>query len=128
MVQKEALGFIGLGKMGFPMLTNLQKRFQVCTYDIDSSILPKVSELGNVTVLNSFLDFKNTNTIFLMLPNDEVVKNVCLGEDGIINVMPKNSNIYDCSTISLQTSDLIYNSAKQYKINYIDCPVSGGLF
>ena len=62
-----------------------------------------------------------------MLPNDEVVKNVCLGKDGILNIMPKNSSVFDCSTISLQTSNLIHNSAKQYKINYIDCPVSGGI-
>jgi 3-hydroxyisobutyrate dehydrogenase-like beta-hydroxyacid dehydrogenase len=124
----NTIGFIGLGRMGFPMLTNLQKKFKVCTFDTNKTTLAKTSSLDNVTNLNSFMDFKNVTAIFLMLPSDEVVKEACLGNGGLIKNLPKDSNIFDCSTVSLQTSNSIYNIAKENNVNYIDCPVSGGFF
>lgn len=63
MYNKQRVGFIGLGNMGTPMSGNLVKKgFEVKAFDLNPSVLEKISELVrnssyNPLHINMFLNY-----------------------------------------------------------------------
>lgn len=119
------LGFIGLGNMGYPMAKNLGKIFKVSIFDQNKEKIQTFEKDGNFKICKSLEDFRDTKTVFFMLPNDEIITKICL-QDGLFDILPETSTIIDCSTISLKGFKTLNNFGKEKLINYIDCPVSGG--
>jgi 3-hydroxyisobutyrate dehydrogenase len=120
------LGFVGVGRMGSRMVKNLGKRNKVCIYDISPHNTFEFRTNPNITICNSIEDFTCVDKTFLMLPTGECVQDICLRENGLFSVLPKNARIYDCSTIASATSVFLGAKAKAKQIHYLDSPVSGG--
>ena len=66
-------------------------------------------------------------TVISMLPEGKHVRSLYLGENGILNKIPKECLIIDCSTIDIETSLALGSEAKKIGINMIDAPVTGGV-
>ena len=102
----ELIAFIGVGNMGNPMSENLMKAGKkVKVFDVSKKMIEKAKEKKLDVVEN--LDDLITNevtTVITMLPEGKNSKEVYLGEKGIINKVPNNCLLIDCSTIDIQTS------------------------
>lgn len=120
------IGFIGLGNMGSRMVTNLvRKGERVKVFDI----LPSAAKsLPGVQICNNTSEVvENTSLVITMLPNGDIVEETLLGNNGILKHMKKNSFLLDSSTIAPKTAAQLHTKAKDYSINFLDAPVSGGV-
>src|SRR5690625_136450 len=97
----KEIGFIGLGNMGAPMASNLvHAGFDVIVYDKNTdalnsftSMVPSAKTASSVSELASLSD-----TIITMLPNPEIVRDICLGESGIIESVRPGTCLIEMST------------------------------
>ena len=125
----ELIAFIGVGNMGNPMANNLVKAGKkVKVFDVSKKMieLAKEKKLDVVENLDDLITNEVT-TVITMLPEGKNSKEVYLGDKGIINKVPKNCLLIDCSTIDIQTSIEIGKKATEKGIKMIDAPVSGGV-
>ena len=125
----ELIAFIGVGNMGNPMAQNLVKAGKkVKVFDVSKKMieLAKEKKLDVVENLDDLITSEVT-TVITMLPEGKNSKEVYLGYKGIINKVPKNCLLIDCSTIDIQTSIEIGKKATEKGIKMIDAPVSGGV-
>lgn len=120
------LGFIGIGKMGSAMVKNLSKNNEVKVFDMQKSNYQALMKQPNVKFCQTIQEMNGSKRVFLMLPDDSAVSNVCIGDNGLFQVLQNNSRIYDCSTISPKTSQLLHQHAQELNICFVDAPVSGG--
>jgi 3-hydroxyisobutyrate dehydrogenase-like beta-hydroxyacid dehydrogenase len=66
------------------------------------------------------------DTVFLSLPNPEIVKAVALGADGIQGAR-RARRVVDFSTIGPRTASLVAEALLKVGKVYVDAPVSGGI-
>ena len=125
----ELIAFIGVGNMGLPMAENLMKSGKkIKVFDVSKKTLDIARE-KKLDVVDDFNELitKEVSTVITMLPEGKHSKEVFLGNNGIINKVPKNCLLIDCSTIDIQTSKEIGKKATEKGILMIDAPVSGGV-
>lgn len=126
-MNKQKLGFIGLGIMGFPMAKNLIKAgYSLVVYDIATDRLNEMRAMG-AEVGNSCTDVaEKTRIIITMLPNSPHVCEVVLGECGTLKGMKSGDILVDMSSIAPLESQKISAVLAEKGIETIDAPVSGG--
>ena len=122
------IAFIGVGNMGNPMADQLVKAGkEVKTFDVSPEVIKiaKDSGLNVVSTIDELLD--GASTVISMLPEGKHVRSLYLGDKGILNKIPKECLIIDCSTIDIETSLELGIEAKKLGIKMIDAPVTGGV-
>ncbi|MDG6935085.1 MAG: NAD(P)-dependent oxidoreductase [Nitrososphaerota archaeon] len=121
------LGFIGLGTMGLPMVTNLlRKGYEVHVYDVAKDRV-EIAVRANAVKEDSIKAVaKNSEVVLLSLPKEEISKEVTLGEDGILRWIRKGGVIIELSTVSPYTIVQIAEKAVRAGVDILDAPVSGG--
>lgn len=124
MVKK--VGFIGLGIMGKPMSLNLIKEgFDVTVNDLNVKTVAELVEAGAKAGTPSEMG-EACDVIITMLPASHHVKQVVLGESGILKTATPGTVIIDMSSISPVVSVEIANEAAKHGVEMMDAPVSGG--
>ncbi|MWN06737.1 2-hydroxy-3-oxopropionate reductase [Gilliamella sp. Pas-s95] len=121
------IGFIGLGIMGKPMSKNLLKAgysLVVCDRNLDA--VKDVVAAGAESAENAKEVAKRCDVIITMLPNSPHVKEVVLGENGIIDGAKKGTTIIDMSSIAPLASREIHDEVVKKGLTMLDAPVSGG--
>jgi 3-hydroxyisobutyrate dehydrogenase len=122
------IGFVGLGNMGLPMAMNLLKAgHQVMGFDREQAPMDALKQAGGslaATLQDVALEH---DVVITMLQTGEQVKSVCLGEHGLFAVMPPQTLLIDCSSISVDASREVHADAARAKIWMVDAPVSGGV-
>ncbi|RJX69497.1 sulfolactaldehyde 3-reductase [Vibrio sinensis] len=105
----STIGFIGLGQMGTPMALNLIKGGHTLkVFDINQSAVQQLVEQGATAAVSPAEAALDSEFVVTMLPNGTLVKNVVLGDNGIISTLDKNALLIDMSTIHpLETDNLI---------------------
>jgi 3-hydroxyisobutyrate dehydrogenase-like beta-hydroxyacid dehydrogenase len=123
----ELLGFVGTGRMGGPMTIRLLAAgYRVCIYDRDEKMVQALVKQG-AEAASSPADVANrAETIFLSLPNPEIVNNVALGKEGLIDGKMVRC-VIDFSTIGPKTAVIVAKAMGERQISYVDAPVSGGV-
>jgi 3-hydroxyisobutyrate dehydrogenase len=121
-MNKERLGFIGLGNMGHPMAKNLEKAgFQLSVYNRTAEKAADFIE--NSIVCNSVADLvQNSDVIFTMLTNDEALKEVF---EEILSQDLSGKLFVDMSTVSPEASSKISAAVIIKEASFIDAPVAG---
>ena len=121
------IAFIGLGNMGGSMAQNLLKSgHQVFGYDLSAVALQHFAEVGGIVCDSPQAAAKQAEIVVSMLPAAKHVREVYLGEHGILEVLQAGSLCIDSSTIDPQTIQDIAAAAQAKKIRVCDAPVSGG--
>ncbi|TCB50156.1 3-hydroxyisobutyrate dehydrogenase [Acinetobacter sp. ANC 4779] len=121
------IAFIGLGNMGGSMAQNLLKSgHQVFGYDLSAVALQHFAEAGGVVCDSPQAAAKQADIVVSMLPAAKHVREVYLGEHGILEVLQAGSLCIDSSTIDPQTIQDIAAAAQAKQIRVCDAPVSGG--
>jgi 3-hydroxyisobutyrate dehydrogenase len=122
------IGFIGLGNMGLPMAQNLIKAgHPVCGYDVSAEALDKFSAAGGIAVRSLDVASMGVDLIITMLPAREQVREVYLGQGGVLASAAPGTLLVDCSTVDVETARAVAAAAKVNELEMLDAPVSGGV-
>ncbi|QUH26464.1 2-hydroxy-3-oxopropionate reductase [Serpentinicella alkaliphila] len=120
------IGFIGLGIMGKPMAKNLIKGGYSLVVLNRNKAVEELKALGAETATTSAELASKCDVIITMLPNSPEVKEVVLGEEGVIEGAKFGSVVIDMSSIAPLSSREIYAELAKKGVEFLDAPVSGG--
>lgn len=123
---KPNIGWIGLGKMGTPISSNLiEAGYNVTVFDVVKESVDILIKRGAEAAGSPKELAENVDIAISMIPDDKILKIVSTGTDGVFNGM-KDGGIYiDMSTVSPQASEEVAEVAKEKGISYLRSPVSG---
>ena len=118
------VGFIGLGAMGLPMASNLQRKgFELTVFDVDAAKIDKLAELGARKASSLAEASKGVEIVVTMLPATQHVEAVVLGPDGVLANIDQGTILMDMSTIDANGTDRIAKACAEKGIAFTDCPV-----
>lgn len=124
----KKVAFIGLGVMGYPMAGHLSKAgYDVCVYNRSVEKAQKwVEEFGGHYAESPMLASIDCDIVFSCVGNDDDVRSVVLGENGIFAGLASGAILVDHTTASAELARELYLQAEQQNKHFIDAPVSGG--
>ncbi|MDC0876520.1 NAD(P)-dependent oxidoreductase [Candidatus Pelagibacter sp.] len=122
------VAFIGLGVMGFPMAGYISKAgHNVTVFNRTKSKAEKwISEYKGKMANTPAEAAEGADFIFTCVGNDNDLKEVSLGENGLFKTAKKGSVYVDNSTVSAEISRELYAAAKDKGFDFLDAPISGG--
>ena len=121
------VGFIGLGIMGKPMSKNILKNgHEVVVYNRSRASVDELVACGAEAASSSKEVAEKCSVIITMVPNSPQVREVCLGENGIIDGAKEGTVVIDMSSIDPVESKSIGAELAKKGIELMDAPVSGG--
>jgi 3-hydroxyisobutyrate dehydrogenase-like beta-hydroxyacid dehydrogenase len=123
----EALGFVGVGKMGSRMAARLiDAGHHLTVYDIrEEAVTPLVSR-GAVIARSSCAVADSADVIFFSLPEPQDVEGEATGNNGVI-AGRRAKILVDLSTTGPRTIGVVAEALASKGIAVIDAPVSGGV-
>ncbi|MBI1779742.1 MAG: NAD-binding protein [Proteobacteria bacterium] len=120
----DRIGFIGLGRMGRPMATNMQtKGFQLTVYDLLEAPMRALEQRGAKIARHAGEVARASDVVITMLPNSPDVEAVLLGEGGVLEAAAKGTVIMDMSTVAPETTDRLHQAATAKGLIFVDAPV-----
>lgn len=148
-MSKPAVGFVGLGAMGFGMATHLVKEgYPVHGFDVFPASVERFKAAGGIPA-SSLQDSANGKEYYVcMVASAPQVQTVLFGEGGIVSGMyseclikrlekvltwpialPQNATLILCSTVPASYAQSVaaeLQSCGRGDIQFVDAPVSGG--
>lgn len=120
----DRVGFIGLGRMGLPMASNLcRKGFQVSAYDINPAAVKSLEQAGATAAPEIAELAAASDIIVTMLPDSAAVDEVITGANGVLANARAGSVIVDMSTVAPALTDRLSNAARERGLSFVDAPV-----
>ncbi len=124
----KTVAFIGLGNMGGGMAANLVKAgFAVNAFDLMEANLNAAKEAGCTAVDCVKKAVDGADYVVSMLPNGVIVESVYIDGDALLEAIPKQALVLDCSTIAPDNSRRVGAAAEKLGVQFVDAPVSGGV-
>ncbi|MQA37008.1 3-hydroxyisobutyrate dehydrogenase [Rugamonas aquatica] len=121
------IAFIGLGNMGAPMAHNLLRAGRtVSVFDLSASAMESLHSAGARAASSALAAVREADVVVTMLPADRHVRELYLGEQGILAHATGNALFIDCSTIAADAAREVAAAAAERGLAMIDAPVSGG--
>ena len=120
------LGFIGIGNMGLPMAEKfLDDGHELTVYDVRAESMQPLFERQARPAASPREMADQLETVFVSLPTLETLRDVCLGDDGLIQGSTIKTLVNTC-TVGAPLVEEIAAAAEQRGITIVDCPISGG--
>ena len=122
------VAFVGLGVMGYPMAGHLQKAgHDVTVYNRTSARAAAwVDTYAGAHAATPKEAAKGAEIVFVCVGNDDDVRSVVLGEQGVLAGLSKGSVIVDHTTASAHLAVELATASKTQGVGFLDAPVSGG--
>ncbi len=122
------VAFIGLGVMGYPMAGYISKGgHNVTVYNRTGSKADKWLKDFKGKKADTPKDAaKDADYIFTCVGNDNDLREVTFGDNGIFKSIKKGAVYIDNTTASATIAREIYSYAKKNGFGFLDAPVSGG--
>ncbi|MDA7552076.1 NAD(P)-dependent oxidoreductase [Candidatus Pelagibacter sp.] len=122
------VAFIGLGVMGYPMAGYISKGgHNVTVFNRTKSKAEKwIKEYDGKMAETPAEAAKDADYIFTCVGNDNDLREVTFGDNGIFKTIKKGSVYIDNTTASATIAREIYEYAKKNGFGSLDAPVSGG--
>ena len=121
------IGFIGLGKMGFPMARRLiEAGHPLTVFDQRREAVDKLVALGAQAAGSPTEVADRVENVFASLPSLQASLDVATGDNGV-STGKRVKRFVDLSTIGSQMAVRIHDLLAQRNIVQIDSPVSGGV-
>jgi 3-hydroxyisobutyrate dehydrogenase len=123
------VAFVGLGVMGYPMAGHLATKggHEVTVYNRTAAKADKwAAQYGGKTAPTPKAAAAGQDFIFACVGNDNDVREVMLGTDGIFQGVRKGAIVVDHTTASAEIARELYGEAKKRGFDFVDAPVSGG--
>ena len=123
---KQTIGWIGMGRMGFPMAERLIKAgHDVSIWNRTRAKAEPLATIGG-KIVDRLADLKSVDVLFSIVATGADVQHVLYGKDGVAagsGRMPPV--VVDCSTIAVEELAAIRNKLKELGAEFVASPVSG---
>ncbi|MBP3965771.1 NAD(P)-binding domain-containing protein [Paenibacillus lignilyticus] len=120
------IAFIGLGVMGEPMAANLlRKGYSVTVFNRTPGKADKLLELGADEVSSPAAAARVSDLIITMISNDDAIREVYYGENGLLGAMMPGTIVVDSSTISPVLARQLHTDVSAKYGDFLDAPVTG---
>ena len=122
------VSFVGLGVMGYPMAGYLASAgHDAVVYNRTSAKAEKwIDEHDGSSALTPAAAATGAEIVFSCVGNDDDVREVILGPDGILAGIERGGIVVDHTTTSATISREIHAQAAEMGVGFLDAPVSGG--
>ena len=122
------VAFIGLGTMGYPMAGHLQKAgHEVCVFNRTKAKAEAwQKEFQGKTADTPKDAASGAQFVFLCVGNDDDVRSVVYGENGVLAGMAPGSILVDHTTTSAVLAREIAEKCSERGVSFVDAPVTGG--
>lgn len=122
------VAFIGLGTMGFPMAGYLQTAgHEVTVFNRTKAKAERWTELFHGEVVGTPRETaEHASFVFLCVGNDDDVRSVVYGKDGVLAGMSPGSVLVDHTTTSAVLAREIAEKCAEKGVSFVDAPVTGG--
>ncbi|HAS13957.1 MULTISPECIES: NAD(P)-dependent oxidoreductase [Idiomarina] len=120
--------FIGLGVMGYPMAGHLQNAgHSVSVFNRTTAKAEKWSKefSGNYGKTPAEA-VKNADFVMVCVGNDDDVRSVFYGDDGLLSKLKPGAVVIDHTTASAELARELELAVKEKEGSFLDAPVSGG--
>jgi len=120
--------FVGLGVMGYPMAGYLARAGH------DVTVYNRTGEKADAWCASNAgrraesprAAAEGADIVFSCVGNDDDVRQVLLGDGGVLEGIPSGGIIVDHTTASAKVAQEVYAAAKRRGVDFLDAPLSGG--
>ena len=122
------VAFIGLGVMGYPMAGHLANAgHTVSVYNRTTAKAQQwAGQFKGEVALTPALAAQGADIVFMCVGNDDDLRSVVYGEDGVLAGMAEGTILVDHTTTSAEVAREVSAKAALQHVAFIDAPVSGG--
>ncbi|HEX9464621.1 MAG TPA: NAD(P)-dependent oxidoreductase [Alphaproteobacteria bacterium] len=122
----QTLGWIGTGRMGFPMAARLLKAGgKLAAFNRTRAKAEPLAKDG-ATVVDAPIDLADRDIVFTMVSESRDLLEVTLGPKGVLSAKGKAPKILiDCSTVSEEASAKLREECGKRGVQFLAAPVSG---
>lgn len=122
------IAFIGLGVMGYPMAGFQQQAGNnVCVFNRTVSKAQKwADEYGGRFAETPREASQNADVVMVCVGNDNDVRSVIYGDDGILAGLQAGALVVDHTTTSYELALELQEACDEQGVGFMDAPVSGG--
>jgi len=123
------IAFLGLGVMGYPMAGHLLKKggHDVTVYNRTAAKAQQwAKEYGGKSAATPREAAKDCEFVMMCVGNDDDVRSVVYGDNGVLAGMKKGAILVDHTTASALVAKEVFEKSKSLGVGFIDAPVSGG--
>lgn len=122
----KKIGFIGLGVMGFGMAANLiRKQYDVTVFNRTPGKAGELIELGAKEARSAAEAGAGADAVITMISNDDAIREVYFGKNGVLESVRPGMIVIDSSTISPALARDLANQVEQRGGKFLDAPVTG---
>jgi 3-hydroxyisobutyrate dehydrogenase len=127
MPETRKLGWIGIGRMGFPMAERLLKAgFAVAIWNRTRAKAEPLAGAGG-RIVGQPTDLADVDVLFSIVSTGKDLEQVLFGANGVASgrngKLP--SIVVDCSTIGVEESAAIRRRLNEHRVDFVCAPVSG---
>jgi 3-hydroxyisobutyrate dehydrogenase-like beta-hydroxyacid dehydrogenase len=122
------VGFVGLGVMGYPMAGHLARAgYSMRVFNRTGAKAEKwVAEHGGSRAETPREAAEGANVVCLCVGNDDDVRSVVYGANGVLDGLAEGSVLIDHTTVSAELAEELASAAGERGCGFLDAPVSGG--
>jgi 3-hydroxyisobutyrate dehydrogenase-like beta-hydroxyacid dehydrogenase len=123
----KSIGIIGLGRCGLPAAEKfIGAGYQVFGYARRPEVIDKFRNLGGIHLENPAKVAAAVGTVIVIVLNDDQVKEVVTGNDGILAGASPGATVICMSTINRANLVWVADQCLQKDVGFVDCPFTGG--
>ena len=127
-LEGDKVGWVGTGNMGSPMSHCLiGDGASVAVFDPAADNMSAAVSVGARAGTSNHDVAADAEFVFSMIPDDDVLRAVALGDGGVLSAMSPGSVYVDMSTVSPEVSGEVAAAADAAGIGYLRAPVSGSM-
>jgi 3-hydroxyisobutyrate dehydrogenase len=122
---RHVLGWIGIGRMGHPMVERLIKKGH--EVKIWNRTRAKAEDLvsGKASLVDKPVDLGGVDILFTMLATAKDLEEIYFGKDGVLTGGSRPKIIVDCTSIGVDSSAALRKKLNAAGVEFIASPVSG---
>jgi 3-hydroxyisobutyrate dehydrogenase len=122
----QKIGWIGMGRMGFPMAERLLKAgYDVSIWNRTRAKAEPLAAKGG-KVVDNLTDLAGMDVVFSIVSTGKDLDEVLFGKSGVVGGNGKLPKIFvDCSTIAVEESKDIREKLKVRGADFVAAPISG---
>ena len=128
MTSAKRVAFIGLGAMGYPMAGHLATSGHTVT--VFNRTLERAQrwqdQFGGAVAATPAEAAEDQDAVMLCVGNDDDVREVTCGSEGVLHTLARGSLLIDHTTTSQELAVAIAEQAATSGVDFLDAPVSGG--
>src|ERR1700716_4286423 len=123
---KHRIGWIGMGRKGYPMAEGLLKSgYDVSIWNRARAKAEPLAKIGG-KVVDNLAELKDVDVLFSIVSTGKDLEQVYFGRNSVSGHSGKLPKIFvDCSTIAVEESASIRDRLKQLGSEFVAAPVSG---